>query len=608
MTLLKDVSQTVVVLGRKIALFLMIIISAQTLPASAQEHRLALVIGNSEYRNAPTLSTPVRDATAIAAALQRLGFQALLETNLDRLRMKQALERIDLIKVTAEVALIYYTGYVVQVDGRNWLVPIDASLRRQQDLRAEAISVEELLGAVRGSRRLRLLMLDACSIKSFGIPQDNPQGTLFSLINRGLSRIGADSTAGNNAVVYASAPDHVGDDCAGGHSPLRRYSSTLRHPDSRSTLLLRLVHDDTVAATNGRVDPTVDGSLSGRQVFFRPGPPGTARGSPNEMEVGIWASIEHSNDPADFETFLRQFPDSTFRQSAESKLRRLRETNEKQHLAALPRGWAAVGADEAYRKGIEAVTRSDFGDAIRHLRTAADGGSAEAMGRIGFLYQTGRGVDRDYNTALQWYQKAADRGNTPAMIAIGSLYRNGWGVPRDYVEAITWYRKAADQGDASAMNEIGMLYNSGQGIARDEGEALRWFRKSADLGSTTAMSNIGVMYRNGTGVPRDYAEALRWFQKGAEGGSALAMGWLGQMYQDGMGLPRDYTQAMHWYRRAADQGYAVAMNRIGSMYEFGRGVEKDMDQARAWMLRALAAGDPFARGWLNDHPEGGFRK
>jgi TPR repeat protein len=606
----ENASHTLIRIGREIYIFLaMITILGQALPASAQEHRLALVIGNSEYRSAPTLSTPVRDATAIAAALQRLGFQAILETNLDRLRMKQALERIDLIKRTAEIAIIYYSGYVVQVEGRNWLVPTDASLRRQQDLQEEAVSVEELLQVVRGPRRLRLLILNACSINSFGTRHDNLQGTLYSLINRGVSRIRADSSAGNNAVVYAAAPDHVGDNCVGEHSPFA--AALLKHietPGLEINALLRLVHDDTVAATNGKVEPAVDGSLSGRPVFFRLGPPGTPRGNTTEMEAAIWASIENSNDPADFETFLRQFPDSTFRQSAESKLRLARETKERQHVAALPQGLPVVAAEEAYRKGMEAINRSDFGDAIRYLRAAADGGSAEAMGRIGFLYQAGRGVNRDYNEALQWYQRAADRGSTSAMIAIGSFFVNGWGVPRDYVEAMTWYRKAAERGDAAAMNQIGMLYTSGHGVTHDESEALRWFRKSADLGNATAINNIGVMYRDGTGVPRDYSEALRWFRRGAEGGSGLAMGWLGEMYQDGRGVPRDYAEAMRWYRKAADQGYAVAMNRIGSMYEFGRGVEKNMDQARAWMLRALAAGDTFARGWLRDHPEGSVRK
>ena len=102
------------------------------------EKRVALVIGNGAYRNVPTLPNPPNDATDVAAALRRSGFDVIFETNLDQIGMQDASIRFAREARTADVALFYYSGHALQFAGVNYLVPVDASLRDEADLRRMA--------------------------------------------------------------------------------------------------------------------------------------------------------------------------------------------------------------------------------------------------------------------------------------------------------------------------------------------------------------------------------------------------------------------------------------------------------------------------------------
>jgi TPR repeat protein len=114
---------------------------------------------------------------------------------------------------------------------------------------------------------------------------------------------------------------------------------------------------------------------------------------------------------------------------------------------------------------------------------------------------------------MRWYRKGADAGNGRAMNGVGFLYEKGFGVARDYPEAARWYRKAADAGNGLAMNNIGWLYLKGFGVR------LRWYRKGADAGNDRATYNVAVFYENGWGVANDRDQAISWYRK------ALTLGY-----------------------------------------------------------------------------------
>ncbi|MBE3123270.1 MAG: SEL1-like repeat protein [Planctomycetes bacterium] len=201
------------------------------------------------------------------------------------------------------------------------------------------------------------------------------------------------------------------------------------------------------------------------------------------------------------------------------------------------------------------------------LRKAADGGDADAMFKLGFMCEEGRGVEKDERVAVSWYRKAAEGGNGIAMCNLGVMYAQGRGVPKDEREAVSWFRKAAERGNTDAMRNLGLMCADGRGVAKDDREAVSWHRKSAEGGNTLAMATLGLMYEEGRGVVEDEREAASWYHKAAEGGNTLVMGKLGLMYLLGQGVAENESEAYVWFAMASAFGDEKARKLRDSIEE-----------------------------------------
>ena len=133
-------------------------------PALA-DRRVALVIGNGAYAHAPHLPNPPHDAEDVAAALKRTGFETILGLDLDKARMEDAAINFAKAARSADVAVFYYSGHAMQYAGVNYLIPVDAQLADEADLR-RATRVDDVLDDLKQARNLRILVLDSC--------RDNP--------------------------------------------------------------------------------------------------------------------------------------------------------------------------------------------------------------------------------------------------------------------------------------------------------------------------------------------------------------------------------------------------------------------------------------------------
>jgi len=128
-------------------------------------------------------------------------------------------------------------------------------------------------------------------------------------------------------------------------------------------------------------------------------------------------------------------------------------------------------------------------------------------------------LDEGGPEALRWYRSAAERGDAGAMNRLGFMYETGRGIAKDEVEAAKWYRKGADGGNAVAMSNLGLAYANGRGVTKDDAEAARWYRKGADAGFARSMFLLGDMYESGKGgLASNRAEAVSWYRKAAAGG------------------------------------------------------------------------------------------
>jgi TPR repeat protein len=144
------------------------------------------------------------------------------------------------------------------------------------------------------------------------------------------------------------------------------------------------------------------------------------------------------------------------------------------------------------------------------FRRAALKGYVASQYRLGYCYETGRGVDQSFSTANEWYEKAANQGHVDAQYKLGHSYRVGRGVPIDLAAALQWYKKAAENGDREALHNVGWMYATGQGVKASAEEAYRWFLEAAKRGETSAQFEIARRLRDGDGVAKDLTGSYGW--------------------------------------------------------------------------------------------------
>jgi hypothetical protein len=305
------------------------------------ETRIALVIGNSTYQNVPMLPNPISDAKAMSQLLSRLDFQVTEVSNASYDKMRRFIQAFARASAAADVAALYYAGHGIEIDGQNYLVPIDARLQSDRDVEFEAVTLQLVMGAMGNAKRLSLIILDACRDNPFGRKMISRGATRS--IGRGLGRV---EPVGDTLVAYAAKAGSVAEDGAGEHSPYA--SALLRHLDEPGVEIayaFRRIRDSVLATTGGRQEPFVYGSLGSEQFYLKPptsAPGSDARSSnaPVDIEavnrnadVMFWSAIEKSGRWQDFAAYLDAFPKGIFAALAKQRVASLKD-GEKRNKAS----------------------------------------------------------------------------------------------------------------------------------------------------------------------------------------------------------------------------------------------------------------------------------
>ncbi|MHC2337851.1 caspase family protein [Bradyrhizobium sp. USDA 4454] len=239
-------------------------------PAAADGKRVALVIGNGAYKSVPTLSNPPTDAGDIAAALKRLGFAVTLITNGGFDEMRRGLIAFGHNAAGADMAAVYFAGHGMEINGDNWLIPVDAELKRDTDAGNEAISLQSVMLQVSSTGSLGLVILDACRNNPFAAKMSRSLATRAAATS-GLGRI---EPVGNVLVAYAARDGTTALDGDGRNSPFA--AALLRNietPGVEVTFMFRNVRDDVMEATRNEQQPFVYGSLSRKAIYLAGAPP-----------------------------------------------------------------------------------------------------------------------------------------------------------------------------------------------------------------------------------------------------------------------------------------------------------------------------------------------
>jgi hypothetical protein len=249
---------------RSLLLLLALSFGLAVAPSTARAaDRVALVIGNGKYVNAGALPNPANDAQAVARALGEIGFDVAQGTDLDRNAMERLLRDFLRKAVAARVALLFYAGHGMQVDGRNYLVPVDAKLEAASDLGFETVELDKILASLDDPSRATIVILDAC--------RDNPLARSFSM-RLGATRstavgagLAAYSTLGTGTLIaFATAPGQVALDGQAANSPFTQgLVNHLRTPGLEVRQMLTRVRADVAASTRNRQIPWDNSSLLG---------------------------------------------------------------------------------------------------------------------------------------------------------------------------------------------------------------------------------------------------------------------------------------------------------------------------------------------------------
>ena len=284
---------------------------------AAQPGRVALVIGNSNYREAP-LKNPQNDAKAMAAALRDQGFEVILRQNANKTDMERAIADFGDKLSEGATGLFYYAGHGMQVSGRNFLIPVDAQITSEQRVRLETLDVDVVLDQMAAAKsRVNVVILDAC--------RNNPFERRFRSTGGGLAQINAPE---GTLIAYATSPGKVAADGDGDNGLYtEELLKAVRQPGLKVEDVFKTVRVGVTRRSNGAQTPWEASSLVG-DFYFKDKPVEVAVAAPalppapviapapaipaQSLDLAFWDAVKGSSDPAEMKAYLDQFPTGTF--------------------------------------------------------------------------------------------------------------------------------------------------------------------------------------------------------------------------------------------------------------------------------------------------------
>jgi hypothetical protein len=240
-------------------------------PAAADGGRVALIIGNANYAG-ERLDNPVNDAASIANTLRKLGFRVEMLTNASRRQMSEAINQFSNTLKRSEVGFFYFSGHGAQVNGENYLFPVDAQVDNERDIKYSTVHIGEVLDAMADAKNaVNIVIIDAC--------RNNPFARSWRSGARGLAPIHA---AKGMIIAYSTAPGQLASDGpAGGNSPyMKHLTSRMLIPGLPVEQVFKKVRVDVQGETGGKQMPWESSSLIG-DFFFTP----STQYAPREKET-----------------------------------------------------------------------------------------------------------------------------------------------------------------------------------------------------------------------------------------------------------------------------------------------------------------------------------
>ena len=600
--------------------------------AAEAAKRVALLIGNQDYRSTTALKNPLNDVQLLQKTLVDAGFDDVqVATDLDLQEMRKVLRAFEDKVEGAEVAVLYYSGHGMEMNGENYLIPVDAVLKSDKDVEDEAIALERAQRALNGASKFKLIILDACRNNPFLNTMTRSMGT--RAVTKGLAKV--EPEGADTLIAYASRAGTVALDGNGENSPFAEaLAKYITQPGVDVRIALGQVRDEVVKVTQRRQEPFVYGSLGGAQIFLSikemnvtinnnnteqdPGKKEEDQNvAPNNVSEAAqdWNNIKDLADKELLEAFIAKHgADPVYKMLAEKKLKLIAEAEQKADVGADQIAWEALKGstdaaalkrflerypDSKYRREAEMAVAALAPKQSLQSLTLKDTPAARDCYLLAAEPQSLQGFagvylnKMDAKRALTACAQAVNENPSDGMLV--NLLGRAHEADRNYVEAERNYQRAADLGDMYAVTNLGWLAVYGLNGPADVEKGRALFEKAANAGNHSAQASLAFLYRDGYGgVEKNSQEAIKWYQRAADQGNAIALGNLGWFYREGVGVERDYNKSVEYYRKGADAGDLSSISAMGYAAQNGLGIPQNYDEARSWYEKGANAGDAYS--------------
>ena len=577
-------------------------------PSQAADRRMAMVVGVGDYPGNAQLRNPANDATLIADALKKNGFEiATPLIDPDKRSFEKALADFvakagDAVSAGDDVTLFfYYSGHGIAVPGNygieQYLIPrgtdiFDATIKDEYsfDGAVRAAAVRGRLATTSAARIV--IVFDACRTPpiSFGTKAQPASG---------LQTLPALRASSDILLVYASEPGTPALDSAGpdGANVFARNLADALSKEPTIFDVFRAVRASVFLDTQRRQRPTMEGSVDymlskdryikklEQEVASPPGsrvPIGTP--APASSVSGTSARIARQPPAASFPDGMVEMRQAIARDGIASLQRRAAEND----------GVAEYLLGLAYSSGH--MVAKDPKRASELFQSAIADGELRATNSLGYMFFYGELGPKNVAEAARWWEIGRGRGVAGAINNIGTLYQSGeTGYPKDVHKAAALFRDAAAKGYPLAMvNLAGLLRGDDLG-ERDPAGAIQLLTRAGESGRADAWRTLSYMAQVGEGRPVDQALANDYFRRAAAADDALSAYDLSGRLFSGIGGPVDVPSAVTMLRRAADLGNIEAASELGRRLRDGADMPADMAEALRWLRKAAGTGDVRGR-------------
>ncbi|MFB6417165.1 MULTISPECIES: caspase family protein [Bradyrhizobium] len=391
---------------RYLTLLASLMCMALSVGAAKADRRVAFVVGNGNYKNVAQLPNPPIDAKSMAATLRNVGFEVIEGSNLSRDQMTEKLLDFGRKAQGSDIALFYYAGHGIAVSGTNYLLPVDADIKSEMDVKlGAAINIDLTLEQTMGDAKVKLVFLDACRDNPFAAKIKSNSATRSVNVQSGLAEM---KSGEGTLIAFATGPGQTAlDGQEGNNSPFTRaLIDNITKPGIEIQQAMTSVRAQVNEETRKGQLPWGHTNLTG-SVYLNQAPtmqvanaaptatgmvPASSGGS-DGVELEYWRSVKESNKPEELNAYLSAYPNGQFKALALAR------------LAAIKSGPST--ATRALNAGVDPATFTDEATQVTEDQIGLDKSKRRDVQRrltaLGFdTQQTGAFSDETRSVIKRW--------------------------------------------------------------------------------------------------------------------------------------------------------------------------------------------------------------